>query len=301
MRLTREDRWLSWWLAASFAAAAAMCAVNAARFHYVGVSYFPRLFAPLPFAAGMCAWIGLSIRARSPRASGLLVDFSLYALAMVAMAALTTGAQYAPFPPIDAALARWDAALGCDGPAVLRWTAARPALRSALGACYASTDLQLALAPLAAALAPDRRRRRVLLHAMIYALLAGTLFYYLFPSSGPAGVYAGPDYLPVQRWTSEKFALVHAARPGATLAGGMIAFPSFHVAWSVLATDAARARRALFWPVAALNAVVIASTVLLGWHFLVDALAGIALALAAVAAGEYAHRRLAEPAADANG
>ena len=40
---------------------------------------------------------------------------------------------------------------------------------------------------------------------------------------------------------------------------------------------------------------------LLGWHFLVDALAGIALALAAVAAGEYAHRRLAEPAADANG
>jgi len=81
----------------------------------------------------------------------------------------------------------------------------------------------------------------------------------------------------------------------------MIAFPSFHVMWAVLTTYAALPNRRLFWAVAALNVLIVASTVLLGWHFLVDALAGIALALAAVAAGEYAHRRLAEPAADANG
>jgi len=295
MRLAREDRWLAWWLAACFAAAAAMVAVNAAFFGYVGISYFPRLFAPLPIAAAMCAWIGIVGRGRAQEKE-LLVDLSSYALAMVAMAALTTGAQYTPFAPIDAALARGDAALGWNAPAALHWTAARPLLRQTLSACYASTDVQLALLPLAASLAPDRRRRRVLVHAMIYALLGGTLFYYFFPSSGPAGVYASPDFLPVQFWTARKFALVHARLSGATLAGGMIAFPSFHVAWSALAVDACRGRRRLFWPALALNAAVIAATVLLGWHFLVDVPAGLALAAAAVGAGEYAHRRLAAAA-----
>jgi hypothetical protein len=292
MRLAREDRWLAGWIAACFAAAAAMSAVNAAVFRYVGCGYFPRLFAPLPIAAGMCAWVGCVGRGRA-RETELLVDLSLYALVTVAMAALTTGAQYTPFHPIDASLARWDAALGVDGPAILHWTASHPRLRYFLASCYESTDLQLALAPFAAALAPDRRRRRVLIHAMTYSLLAGMLFYYFFPSSGPAGVYTSPDFLPIQRWTSQKFALVHSFQAGATIAGGMVAFPSFHVVWSALIVDAARARRWLFWPALALNAIVIASTLLLGWHFLVDVFAGLALAAASVAAGEYAHRRLA--------
>jgi hypothetical protein len=264
---------------------------NAAFHHFTGVSYFPRLFAPLPIAALMCLWIAANMRGRA-RAAGIIADLSLYALAMVVMAALTTGAQYTPHAPIDAALARWDASLGWDGPAVLHWVAQRPALRRFLDVCYMSTDLQLALAPLAAALAPDRRRSRVLVHAMIYSLLAGTLIYWFFPSSGPAGAYGSADFAPLQRLTSQKFAWVHSFQPGATIAGGMIAFPSFHVAWSVLVVDAARASRRLFWPALALNCVVVASTVLLGWHFLVDAPAGILLAVAAIAAGEQAHARL---------
>jgi sirohydrochlorin ferrochelatase len=297
MRLAREDRWLAWWLAALFATAAALIALNAAGTRFVGASYFERTALPLPFAAGICAWIGFSGRGR-PKETELISDFSLYAFVLLAMPALMTGVQYTPFAPIDAALARGDAALGWNGPAVLHWTAARPSLRYFLASCYESTDAQLVLAPVAAALAAGRRRRRVLIHAMIYSLLAGALFYYFFPSSGPAGVYGGSDYLPIQHWTSEKFALVHARLPGATLAGGIIAFPSFHVAWSAILVDAARGRRWLFWPALALNAVVVASTVLLGWHFLVDVPAGLALAAAALAAGEYAHRRLspADPA-----
>lgn len=291
MKLSREDRWLTWWLVACFAVSAALIAANALGPRYVGVSYLPRLFSPLPFAAAMGAWVGLSARGHR-REAELCVDLSFYALSMTAMSALTTGAQYTPFAPIDAALARGDAALGWNGPAVLHWTLAHPALRAGLERCYFSTDLQLALAPLAASLAPDRRRRRVLLHAFIYSLLAGTLFYYFFPSSGPAGVYGGPDYGALQFWTARKFALVHARRPGASVEGGLIAFPSFHVAWSVLVADAARADRRTFLPALALNVAVIASTVLLGWHFLVDVPAGLALAFAAIAAGEYAHRRL---------
>ncbi len=291
MSVPREDRWILGWLAACFAAAAAMIAYNALQTRYVGVSYLPRLFSPLPVAAAMGLWIAYAAQGRT-REAELCADLSLYAMAMVAMAALTTGAQYAPFAPVDAALARADAALGWNGPAVAAWTAAHPVLRAALERCYFSTDLQLALAPLAATLAPDRRRRRVLIHAFVYTLLAGTLFYYFFPSSGPAGYYGGSGYAPLQFWTARKFALVHARRPGATVDGGLIAFPSFHVAWSALVVDASRGDRRALIPALLLNAAVIASTVLLGWHFLVDAFGGLALAAAGVAAGEWAHRRL---------
>ncbi len=76
--------------------------------------------------------------------------------------------------------------------------------------------------------------------------------------------------------------------------GGMIAFPSFHVAWAVLTTYAALPVRRLFWAVAALNVLVVASTVLLGWHYLVDVPAGLLLGALSLYAGERTHARLAE-------
>ena len=125
-----------------------------------------------------------------------------------------------------------------------------------------------------------------------YSSIAGSLFYYFFPSSGPAGVFQSSDFLQVQRLTHLKYEQVHSFIPVTTLLGGLIAFPSFHVAWSVLATYAALPRRPLFLALCALNAVVIASTVLLGWHFLVDVPAGLLLAVSCLWAGEATHRRL---------
>lgn len=272
--LSAEERALSAWLLASLGAALAMAGVNAVFFHYTGACYFPRLLTPGLFAALQCAYYGVRR------------DLALYALAMIVLAALVTGAQFTPFPPIDPLLVRADRALGFDTVAVLSWTCARPALRRLLAACYASTDLQLALVPLAAFLSPDRRRARVFLRAIVYTSLAGTLFYYAWPSSGPAGAFPSPLFAGEQRLTAMKFFAVHHFRPVDTLAGGMVAFPSFHVAWSILLPYAAGGRRRLFWPVTALNALVILSTVLLGWHYLVDVPAGILLAaLGLLAAG----------------
>ncbi|UPT74607.1 MAG: phosphatase PAP2 family protein [Elusimicrobiota bacterium] len=222
------------------------------------------------------------------------VNLAFYALIAAVMGVLTTGIQYTPFPRIDHALARWDAALGWDTVSVLAWLAERPGLRRFLAYVYNSTELQLVLAPFVAAWAHDKRRLRVLLYATVYSSFIGSLFYYFFPSSGPAGVFDSPHFMAVQRLTHLKYEQVHNFQPVTTLLGGLIAFPSFHVAWSGLATYAALPYRRLFILAAALNAVVVASTVLLGWHYLVDVPAGIALAAGALWAGELTHRRLGE-------
>jgi membrane-associated phospholipid phosphatase len=292
MTLSREDRWLAGWLAASLAAAGVLFAVNAAFFRYTGISYFPRECWWLAFVALDFAVFGHFVRARYPYAAFVSVNLAFYALIAAVMGVLTTGIQYTPFPRIDHALARWDAALGWDTVSVLAALAERPGLRRFLAYAYNSTELQLVLAPFVAAWAHDKRRLRVLLYGTVYSSFFGSLFYYFFPSSGPAGVFDSPHFMAVQRLTHLKYEQVHNFQPVTTLLGGLIAFPSFHVAWSGLATYAALPYRRLFLFACALNAVVVASTVLLGWHYLVDVPAGIALAAGALWAGELTHRRL---------
>ena len=292
MTLSREDRWLVGCLLAALLMTAVLFAVNALRFHYTGISYFPREGWWLAFVALDFAIFGLLVREKSPYASFVAVNLAFYALTAAVMGMLTTGIQYSPFPRIDSALARWDARLGWDTVAVLHWVAERPSLRAFLGLCYNSTELQLALAPLVAAYAHDKRRLRVFIYGIVYSSIVGSLIYYFFPSSGPAGVFQSLDFLPVQRLTHLKYEQVHNFQPVTTLLGGLIAFPSFHVAWSVLATYAAQPRKYIFRGLVVLNALVISSTVLLGWHYLVDVPAGILLAIACIWAGEVTHRRL---------
>lgn len=292
MTFTREDRWLAAWLLAALLIAGALLAFNSVFFRYTGISYFPRECWWLAFVALDFAIFAHVVRIRSPYASFVAGSLAFYALTAAVMGVLTTGIQYSPFPRIDHALARWDAALGWDTVAIIRWVAERPSLRSFLNLCYNSTELQLVAAPFFAAYAHDKRRLRVLLYGTVYSSLAGSLFYYFFPSSGPAGVFESPYFFAVQRLTHLKYEQVHAFQPVTTLLGGLIAFPSFHVAWSVLATYAASPFKNIFRCLLVLNTLVIASTVLLGWHYLVDVPAGIALAVICLLAGEATHKRL---------
>lgn len=292
MTLSREDRWLTGWLLAALLTAGVLLAVNASFFRYTGISYFPRETWWLAFVALDLAVFGHWVRDRSPHASFAAVSLAFYALAAAVMGVLTTGIQYTPFPRIDAALARWDAVIGWDTVGVLGKVAERPGLRSFLILCYNSTELQLVLAPCVAAFAHDRERLRTYLYAVVYSSFFGSLFYYFFPSSGPAGVFESPHFLHVQRLTHLKYEQVHNFQPVTTLLGGLVAFPSFHVAWSVLVTYVAMSKKSLFAVLAVLNVMVITSTVLLGWHYLVDVPAGIFLAMVCIWAGKVTHRRL---------
>jgi hypothetical protein len=293
MTLSREDRYLSFLLLLSLALTLLFFLINAAAFHYTGISYFPRESTPLICLGLQFAYFDKIYGHVSPRAGFIIRSAAYYGLANIALALFVSGLQFTPFPPIDEALQRWDHALRFDTAAAIAWTAAHPLLRRFLDLCYMSTDVQVALAPLAAGFAFDRRRMRVYLYAFVYAFLIGGLFYYFFPSSGPASVYSSPYFAYVQQLTSAKFYWVHHRLPVTTMWGGMIAFPSFHVMWAVITTYAATPYRKLFWGVAFINVLVVLSTLLLGWHYLVDVPSGILLGVVSLYAGELTHRRLA--------
>ena len=293
MPLSREDRWLTWCFLLSLALTVLLVAVNIAAFHFSGVSYFPRLGLPLICLALQFAYFDRCYLHIPPRAGFIVKSCAFYGLANIALALFVTGLQLTPFPPIDAALQRWDRLLHFDTAAMLAWTASQPRLRMFLNVCYVSTDAQVFLAPLAAGFAFDRRRMRVYLYAIVYSFIAGGLIYYFFPSSGPGSVYQSPYFMNVQLLTSAKFYQVHHFQEVPSMLGGMIAFPSFHVMWAVLTTYAALPNRRLFWAIAALNVLVVASTVLLGWHYLVDVPAGLLLGGLSLYAGELTHRKLA--------
>ncbi|MBI3550246.1 MAG: phosphatase PAP2 family protein [Elusimicrobia bacterium] len=290
--LLREDRFLVYCNLVLLAAAFALTGVNKAFFHYTGILYFIRPLQPcvVPLAAALL--YGLYVRDRRPEPAFVLVNMGFYGVTMVAQALLVTGIQYTPFPTIDAALVRWDALAGFNVLDLMAWTHRHPYFLAFMRRCYATVDVQLVAVPLIAALLRDRRTMRVFLYAMVYSFFIGCLFYYVFPSSGPASVLQSPHFSWGQRMTGQKFHAVHHFKPVETIAGGMIAFPSFHVAWGVMLPYVVRPWKALFWPVATLNALMIASTVFLGWHFLVDVPSGIGLALLSLWLGERTHRRL---------
>jgi membrane-associated phospholipid phosphatase len=294
MPLSREDRWLTYLLLLSFGLTVLFCLINITAFHYTGISYFPRESTPLICLGMQFAYFDKIYDHVSPRTGFIIRNAAFYGLANIALALFVSGLQFTPFPPIDETLQHWDQLLHFDTGAVIAWTAAHPLLHRFLDLCYMSTDVQVALAPLAAGFAFDRRRMRVYLYAFVYAFLAGGLFYYFFPSSGPGSVYQTPNFAPVQLLTSAKFYWVHHRLPVTTMWGGMIAFPSFHVMWAVITTYAALPYRKLFWGIALLNVLVIASTLLLGWHYLVDVPAGMLLGVLSLYAGEFTHRRLAQ-------
>lgn len=141
---------------------------------------------------------------------------------------------------------------------------------------------------------PSNRLRVALTSAMSWLWVCGGWLYYTLPSLGP--IYAFPEiwaaheqYLIRSRHLQSELLrnftnVLHTARTGQPrpihIMYGIAAFPSLHVAFqSFLALFAARAA-----PRWTLTATLIAGTIFLGsvvtgWHYLVDAVAGVIMAI----------------------
>jgi len=78
-----------------------------------------------------------------------------------------------------------------------------------------------------------------------------------------------------------------------TKANGIVTFPSFHAIFAVIFTYAVRRVRWAFAIMAPLNAMMLMSTPTVGGHYLVDAAAGIAVAVAVIVLTKAIQRRTA--------
>jgi len=185
-------------------------------------------------------------------------------------------------PPLtDATLARWDAALGIDWRVLRQSQAALPALAQiVLSAAYDSGLPQI----LAVVLYLGFSGRGDRLHDFMNRYAAVTLLVILLSAPIPAaGAFKHFGVGPVaDLWHFE------ALRDGGlrTLSlqamQGLISMPSLHAAMAMLLAHALFATP-LRWPALALNALMLAATPVLGGHYVVDVIAGTAVAAAVIA------------------
>ena len=212
---------------------------------------------------------------------------ALLLLVFQAAAACLSYLLIALAPPLtDARLVAWDAAIGLDWRVLRARQAALPAwMGGALQAAYDSGLPQILAVVLILGLGGHGDRLRGFMGRYVAVTLAVILLSAPIPAAG-AFKHFGPELglaAPADQWHFE------ALRDGRlrTLAlasmQGLISMPSLHAAMAVLLAHALwRTRWAA--PAIALNALMLAATPVLGGHYLVDVLAGVAIALLAIAA-----------------
>ncbi|MFM5953619.1 MAG: phosphatase PAP2 family protein [Novosphingobium sp.] len=237
-----------------------------------------KLFPLLALALGLR-------RGRFSRVAVLLESVSILTIAGALAVTGTVLLASISGPFVDSWLDAADRALGFGFIALLHLYRDHPALAVASRWIYAAFALQALLVPVGVALfAPGRFW--TLARAWIYCLLVAVLLFPLLPAAGPFVLHGVqydvfPNLLRLYPW--ETGPAIDALRSGAMrdvglAARGFISIPSFHAVGGVLFAWAAWPSRWLRWPMLVLNCAVIASAIITGSHYLVDLLAGMALA-----------------------
>jgi membrane-associated phospholipid phosphatase len=146
------------------------------------------------------------------------------------------------------------------------------------------------------ALIPHVRKAYVFLSAATWAWILGTLCYYLLPSLGPyaavPGEFAGLRHTSITDTQAEYLLERTTFLADPSGAGSFVslgAFASLHVAITTLVFLMARyyGLRRTSRALGVYLAAVIVSTVYFGWHYVLDDIAGVLLALAAVQLGKW--------------
>ena len=190
-------------------------------------------------------------------------------------------------PLVDTELAALDRALGIDWPAMVAWAAAKPWIADWARFVYDRpfTELLVIIVVLAILGRPDRVEEFVscfivsgIITAIIGSFLPADSGYAYFQV--PSDVYTSlkavvtPQYL-------EHF---HALRDGtmrSVVVGdvrGLVAFPSYHTCFALLLSYMVRDYKLLLFPSLVLNSAVIATTPLVGAHYVTDVIGGFAVA-----------------------
>lgn len=182
-------------------------------------------------------------------------------------------------PLVDSTLSAWDRALGFDWLAVSAWLAQHPTIRATLGLAYSIGLVQLAFVVLFLGLSARPAQLDEFMRLFIASSLVSIVISCVLPAAGTWKYYALTS-----QFNASMLAHFELMRDGLMRdiplghMQGIISFPSMHSAMAVLLANAMRGTR-LFPLFVVLNAAMLASTPIDGGHYLVDVIAGVALAL----------------------
>ncbi|OCO98962.1 hypothetical protein BC374_17270 [Ensifer sp. LC13] len=214
------------------------------------------------------------------------------------------------FPLADNQLSRWDKWLGVNWTAMMGWIDQHPLLSEALNKAYRSFGYQLLLCPALLALAGHHGRayQMVATYGLLCFLSSaisiffpalGTYSYYQFDASSLQNIDPTYGYFFLEQF--------HAVRNDPDFiwrledSAGILTFPSVHAAVAALCAWALWPMRILRYPALALNLAMGFSAIPGANHYVVDVIAGVVVALAAIgfvtfATGSSRQKSLARPA-----
>jgi PAP2 superfamily len=260
--------------------------LNAVTFRYSGNHYISLNWMWMaPLLLGMAFFASLRLK-KFPAVAFLLKSYSLYFLAFFAFLVLLDGVQYTPFPTVDMFLSAADRTLLINETSLIDWSYAHPLLLIILKFAYHSVVAQWLVTPLLLFILRQKEQFYVYLTISLLAYLIGAAIYYFFPTVGPAGIFHDSHFSRAQIDTVLNFREIHQYLMVTTMDGGMIAFPSFHVLWSVITVYALRSSpKPFFMLLLILNVIAIIATLLLGWNYAVDISCGILVGVLAIFLG----------------
>jgi membrane-associated phospholipid phosphatase len=249
----------------------------------------PSFLVPFGTAAllGAGGWYYRSIR-HEPRIAAILAcTAQIIAFASVG-APLSYIAAASGFPLQDATFDAWDRYLGVDWTQMTTFISLRPALQQVLSFAYASFALQTVTTVLALGAAGKLSRLATFIHAFIATTLVTIAISAVLPAAGPwlfldLQPAAANGFLPT---SSTSWPVFLGLRDGNlhTMYGlhseGIITFPSLHAALGLLFSVALWGVHRLRWVALLLNVAMLMATPAYGGHYIVDVIAGLAVAAA---------------------
>lgn len=242
-------------------------AVNHYVYQFPGNNYFPTK-AWIPGIYLICAWLGIGMTCDFDHyATRVLHNILLLYITLALIAILTNAAQFTPFPAIDQSLIDFESKVGINLADIMYWASQHPNFHYLLVKAYASIALQLSVLPFVLCFFSVSDKLREFYCLMLLTAIIGFVFYYFFPTTAPASNISSPLFSRSQLDTGLKFQQIHHYIPPATIDGGMIAMPSFHVIWAWLCLYLARTWKPLLIVFLPLNTLLLLSCVLLGWHY----------------------------------
>jgi hypothetical protein len=225
--------------------------------------------------------IAVAYRRRNRSIAIMVEAIALWFVFTPAIATLSYLAASCAFPLQDVLMERMDRAIGFDWVVWHDAVLHRPILNFLLFVSYNSLFPQVTLSIIyfAATDRPARTRELLLLAGATAAVTV--LISAIWPTLGPFATYGGGD----DSFLHDLLAM-RAAGPwqfNLLALEGIIQMPSYHTVLAVLLTYAFRGTGPIGNVIAALNTFMLLSIPPFGGHYLVDVLAGGALALGAIA------------------
>ena len=238
-------------------------------------THFPVLSSLAEYVVGSVAVLSAiaAVYHRTGRSASIASGAAACAVLVGGMALLATAsyvvAARSPFPMMDDALSAADRWLHFDWAAWTAWGRAHPWLWRAEAVAYDAMHPELGLLVLYLGL----RERAT---PLIVSLFVGGVI-----AIGASWFVPAIGHLPDAPHVPVLLALRGGTLPDG-VPQGLISFPSYHTTVAILLTAALARERFLFPIACALNGVMVISTLSMGGHYLVDVLAGIVVAVAAM-------------------